>query len=85
MSKLDDIIARHNHESDQYDRKEAKRAMDDRDYLLELVKDLTIALQLIADQTICPDLFPKVDPESDELCVKTAIVIALSALGKVAA
>lgn len=44
MSKLDDIITRHEHESDAQDRKEARRAMQDRDYLLDMVRKLTESL-----------------------------------------
>lgn len=47
MSKLDDIIARNKHEDDSYEHREARRAMDDRDHLLGLVKDLTEALQTL--------------------------------------
>lgn len=44
MSKLDDIIARARHESDTYDCSEAGHAMEDRDYLIILVNDLSSAL-----------------------------------------
>lgn len=39
------------------------------------------ALQLIVDQTVCPELFPDVDdPQSNEMAYKTALVIATAAL-----
>lgn len=81
MSKLDDIIARD---------KSALPILNelgpssDRRYLLELVKDCQTALQLIADQTVCPALFPK-DTDEDVICVKTAMTIAMVALEKIKA
>lgn len=54
----------------------------DRRYLLELVHDCRTALQLIADQTVCPALFPK-DTDEDVICVKTAMTIAMVALEKI--
>lgn len=85
MSKLLDIIRRaevtQGADGSAYGAHAAGAA--DRIYLLGLVKNCVTALQLIADQTLCPELFPHVDPNSDELCIKTAITIALSAIEKV--
>jgi hypothetical protein len=38
------------------------------------------ALQMIANQTVCPELFPDDDPQSDSCQIKTALTIATAAL-----
>lgn len=43
------------------------------------VAALERALRLIAEQTVCPELFPD-ETDSDRLCVKTAMTIAIAAL-----
>jgi hypothetical protein len=66
---------------------EAARAMAylshlDRADLMREVERLRAALQVIAEGTLCPELFPDLDVEKDEweLAAKTAEVSAIAAL-----